>query len=465
MKSVYFVSLGCPKNRVDTEVMLGLVDEKGLRVTARPEDAEVIVVNTCGFIGEAKEESVDTILEMGRYKEEGTCKRLVVTGCLSQRYAGDLQRELPEVDVFLGSGEVDKIVAAVDGADRLSDVADIPRYLYDDRTPRIASTGRHSAYVKIAEGCDRPCGFCIIPKLRGPQRSRTPESVEREVRALVEAGCVEVNLVAQDLTTYGTDLSDPSIDLAALLRRLGRVDGARWIRLHYAYPTATTDRLLDAIAEEPRVAKYLDVPLQHVDDNLLKIMRRGHVGRQVRELVKRARARVPGLTLRTTFIVGHPGETEEAYQRLVEFVEETEFDRVGVFTYSKEEGTHSATLDEMDVPADVAERRRRDLMRLQRRISKKKMKAFVGNDVEVLVDGGSDESEYLYEGRHAGQAPEVDGKVFLSLGDGVPALRPGDVVRARVDRVADYDLAATAVEVIANARRPAGPVRLQVLAG
>lgn len=467
-KSVHFVSLGCAKNRVDTEVMLGLVDRASLRIVAQPEDAEAIVINTCGFIGEAKEESIDTILEMGRYKEAGSCRRLVVTGCLSQRYVGDLQRELPEVDVFMGSGEVDKIVGAVTGQGSLTDVAEVPSYLYDHTTPRLASTARHSAYVKIAEGCDRPCGFCIIPKLRGPQRSRTLASVEAEVAALVQGGAVEVNLVAQDLTTYGTDLpraaGDPEADLATLVRRLGRIDGLRWLRLHYAYPTAMTDALIDAIAAEPRVVKYVDVPLQHIDDEVLKLMRRGYVGKTPRALVEKLRTRIPGLTLRTTLIVGHPGETDAAFARLMDFVEESEFDRVGVFTYSKEEGTHSATLDDLDVPREVAEERRRALMRLQRRISKRKAKALVGAELDVLVDGQSDESEYLYEGRHAGQAPEVDGKVFLSLGEGVASLRPGDVVRAHIDSFADYDLAATATALVTPAPKGKGNAHLPVIA-
>ena len=463
--SVYFVSLGCPKNRVDTEVMLGLVAEEGLRVVATPDEAEVIVVNTCGFIGEAKEESVDTILEMSRWKETGSCRRLVVTGCLSQRYAGDLEREMPEVDTFLGSSDMGLIGAAVRGDRNGIHVAATPSWIYDHTTPRLASTARHTAYVKIAEGCDRPCGFCIIPKLRGPQRSRAPQSVEAEVRALADGGTVEVNLVAQDLTTYGTDLGDPAVNLASLLRRLARVERVRWLRLHYAYPTATTDELLDVIASEPRIAKYVDVPLQHVDDRMLKIMRRGHVGKQSRALVRRIRERIPGVTLRTTFIVGHPGETDEAFARLRDFVEECEFDRVGVFTYSSEDGTHSATLADAAVPGNVAEARRRELMRLQRRISKRKMKAMVGQELDVLVDGPSDESEYLFEGRHAGQAPEVDGKVFLSLDHGVATLRPGDVVRARVDSFADYDLGATALALLERARPAAGRTRLPILRG
>jgi ribosomal protein S12 methylthiotransferase len=449
-QGVYFVSLGCPKNRVDTEVMLGLTDQAGFEITRAPEDAEVIVVNTCGFIGDAKEESIDTILEMAKYKEDGRCKRLVVTGCLSQRYTGDLSRDMPEVDHFLGSGDVNKIVGTLRGEAPRDGVSMDPAYLYDDVTPRLQSLPAYTAYVKIAEGCDRPCSFCIIPKLRGGQRSRSPESVEREVRELVAKGAVEINLVAQDLTTYGDDLAGAG-NLAQLVRRLARTDGLNWLRLHYAYPTATTDELLDAIAEEPRVAKYIDMPLQHVDDDILKKMRRGHVGKTSRALVKKIRERIPGVTLRTTFIVGHPGESEAAFQTLCEFVEEAEFDRVGVFTYSVEEGTHSATLGDR-VPARTMERRRRELMRLQRKISRKKMKAMVGRDLDVLVEGPSEESEYLSVGRHQGQAPEIDGSVFLALGDGIATPRAGDLVRAKVTAFADYDLSATVESVVQKSR-------------
>jgi ribosomal protein S12 methylthiotransferase len=458
-KQVYFVSLGCPKNRVDTEVMLGLAGEQGYAIASAPDDAEVIVVNTCGFIGEAKEESVDTILEMARYKEEGSCKRLVVTGCLSQRYSGDLAREMPEVDQFLGSGDVNRIGEALRGGGPRDGVTMDPAYLYDDVTPRLASLPHYTAYVKIAEGCDRPCAFCIIPKLRGGQRSRAPESVEREVRSLVERGAVEINLVAQDLTTYGWDL-DEKTELAQLVRRLARIDGLRWLRLHYAYPTATTDELLDAIADEARVAKYIDMPLQHIDDDVLKAMRRGYVGKTPRALVAKIRERIPGVTLRTTFIVGHPGETEDAFKRLCDFVEEAEFDRVGVFTFSVEDGTHSATLDGR-VPARTMERQRRELMRLQRRISRKKMRAMVGRELEVLVEGPSEESELVLVGRHQGQAPEIDGQVFLGLADGVDA-RQGDLVRARVTKFADYDLSATA-EAVTLRSRVRRAVKLPVL--
>jgi ribosomal protein S12 methylthiotransferase len=480
---VYFVSLGCPKNRVDTEVMLGLSQSAGYPLTEDPADAEVIVVNTCGFIGAAKEESVDTILEMAAYKTQGRCRRLVVTGCLSQRYPDELLREIPEIDHLLGSGEVDKIAAAIRGSAESSaeagpvvDVAAVPKYIYDHDAPRPASQAFFSRYVKIAEGCDRPCGFCIIPKLRGPQRSRSMDSIATEVERLSREGVVEVNLVAQDLTTYGTDLpydvdrgaARPS--LANLLRRIGTPallsdpGSLRWIRLHYAYPTAVTDELLDVIAESPRVAKYLDVPLQHADDRLLKLMRRGHVGKTVWSLVERARKRIPDINLRTTFIVGHPGETEEAFTRLCEFVRQARFDHVGAFCYSSEEGTHSATLAEA-VPAKEAERRRRELLRLQRSISKQKQRAMRGRHIEVLVEGASDESEYLLQGRHAGQAPEIDGRVYLSLGDACAELllRPGDLVNALVTSSADYDLSATVTAVAQPAYRPPQAVKLRVV--
>jgi ribosomal protein S12 methylthiotransferase len=463
-QAVYFVSLGCPKNRVDTEVMLGLSDRAGFTIARSPEDADAIVVNTCGFIGEAKEESIDTILEMAKHKAEGKAKRLVVTGCLTQRYSGDLSRDLPEVDHFLGSGDVDKIVGALRGESPRDGVSMDPAYLYDDVTPRLQSLPAYTAYVKIAEGCDRPCSFCIIPKLRGGQRSRSAESVEREVRELVARGAVEINLVAQDLTTYGKDL-DGELQLASLVRRLARVDGLRWLRLHYAYPTATTDELLEVIATEPRVAKYIDMPLQHIDDQMLKYMRRGHIGKTSRALVEKIRARIPGVTLRTTFIVGHPGETDAAFANLVDFVREAQFDRVGVFTYSNEDGTHAAKLaaELGAVAPKEMEKRRRELMRVQRTISRKKMKAMVGSEIAVLVEGPSAESEFLFDGRHEGQAPEIDGAVFLALAEGVKAPRQGEVVAARVTGYADYDLAATVERTIAPTRMKRAPTRLPVI--
>ncbi|HZL21047.1 MAG TPA: 30S ribosomal protein S12 methylthiotransferase RimO [Polyangia bacterium] len=446
--NVHFVSLGCPKNRVDTEVMLGHTAEAGHQLVAAPESAEVIVINTCGFIGEAKQESIDAILEMARHKQAGTCKRLVVAGCLSQRYPKELASEMPEVDQFLGTDEVGAIAKAISGTlERLS-VVDTPAYLYDDAAPRRRSQAAHSAYVKIAEGCDRPCAFCIIPKLRGPQRSRTPESVLREVRELVVGGTREICLVAQDLTTYGTDLPDADSPtaprLATLLRQLAAVDGLGWIRLHYAYPSACTDELLDAIGGEPRVAKYLDVPIQHVDTGVLKAMRRGYGERQVRDLVARFRKHVPNGTFRTTFIAGHPGETDAAFQSLCDFVREAELDHVGIFNFSREEGTVAAMLPRR-VPQKEIDARRRELLRIQREVSKKKLRAMRDRTLRVLVEGQSDESEYLLMGRHEGQAPEIDGQVYLSLSPDAVAPIAGTFVEARVTHSAEYDLAAEIV--------------------
>src|SRR4051794_32280348 len=440
-KNIHFVSLGCPKNRVDTEVMLGQVADAGHRVVDDPAQAEVIVVNTCSFIGEAKQESVDAILEMARYKDGGRCERLVVTGCLSQRYPKELADEMPEVDHFLGTDEVGLVARAVIGDAGRVEVAETPRYLYDDLVPRQPSMARHTAYVKIAEGCDRPCAFCIIPKLRGPQRSRGIDDIVAEVRGLAGEGVVEVNLIAQDLTRYGWDAgSSPEsrATLAQLLRALGRVDGVAWIRLHYTFPSAFDDELIDAIASEPRVVKYIDVPLQHISDAMLKRMRRGHSGRVTRELVARLRARIDDVVLRTTFIVGHPGETAAEFDELCAFVAESKFDRAGAFTYSVEPGTVSALLPHR-VDPEVAVERQQALMEIQRQISRERGEAMVGREIDVLVEGVSSESEYLMEGRWYGQAPGIDGVTYLSDGQ----VTPGSLVRVRVTQASDYDLAAT----------------------
>jgi ribosomal protein S12 methylthiotransferase len=439
-RSVYIVSLGCPKNLVDSEIMIGELEGAGHRLVERPEDAEAIVVNTCGFIDAAKEESIDTILEMASYKDGGRCQTLVVTGCLTQRYPDEVAAEIPEIDHLLGSADISKLRRALAGERRqlpVIDVAATPTELYDHRAPRVVSGSRHSTYLKIAEGCDRPCSFCIIPKLRGPQRSRSIDSILEEAARLVDGGARELNLIAQDLTRYGHDLAErPS--LAALLRRLTDVDGLDWIRLHYTYPTAITDELIEVIAGEPRVLSYVDVPLQHIDDELLKRMRRGHSARVTRELIERLRAAIDDLILRTTFIVGHPGETDEAFSRLEDFVTDVEFDRVGVFTYSQEPGTVSALLPNR-VPAEVALERQERLMEIQRRISRSKLESMIGKEIEVLVDGISSESELLLEGRYYGQAPGIDGVVYLADGSAAP----GDLVRARVTDAADYDLAAS----------------------
>jgi ribosomal protein S12 methylthiotransferase len=442
---VYFVSLGCPKNQVDTELMLGQVEAAGHALVDAPDDADVIVVNTCAFIDAAKEESVDTILEMAEHKK--TAKRkLVVTGCLAQRYAGDLVKDIPEIDHILGSSDFPSIAKVLGAAAKsrkklpVVQVTDTPAYIYDHEAPRVRIGAAHTAYVKIAEGCDRPCAFCIIPKLRGPQRSRRIDDIVAEARALGASGVREINLIAQDLTRYGHDEGVAPADrqtLAQLLRAMSKVE-VDWIRLHYTFPSAFDDELIDAIASEPRVVKYVDVPLQHISDPMLKRMRRGHSSRVTRELVKTLKSRIDGLVLRTTFIVGHPGETDAEFDELCEFVAESKFDRAGAFTYSIEPGTVSAMLPNR-VDPDVAAERQQKLMEIQRQISRARHDAMVGKQLDVLVEGVSSESEHLLEGRWYGQAPGIDGVTYLADGEA----KAGSIVRARVTQGSDYDLAAS----------------------
>lgn len=450
-QNIFFVSLGCPKNQVDTEVMLGQVQAAGHALCDVPEDADVIVVNTCAFIDQAKAESINTILEMAEHKKDRAAK-LVVTGCLAQRYADEIAKEIPEIDHILGSSDFPSIARAIAPAAAparsarssargkklpVIQVTETPAYIYDHDAPRVRIGARHTAYVKIAEGCDRPCSFCIIPKLRGPQRSRSIDDIAAEVAQLGAEGVKEVNLIAQDLTRYGWDL-DGRPTLAALLRRIAGTPGIHWIRLHYTFPSAFTDELIDVIAGEPTIAKYVDVPLQHIDDGMLKIMRRGHTARITYELVERLRSRIPGVVLRSTFIAGHPGETEEMFGALKRFLTDVELDRVGVFPYSIEPGTVAAMLPHR-VPQDVADARVAELMALQAEISKTKLERLVGQELEVLVDGISEETDLLLEGRFYGQAPGIDGVVYLADGT-APA---GAIVRARVTQASEHDLAAS----------------------
>ncbi len=440
-QSIYLVSLGCPKNRVDSEVVLGDAAAKGHTIVFSPEEADVIVVNTCGFIESAKEESIDTILEMAQHKS-GKCQELVVTGCLSQRYPTELRQEIPEIDHVLGSGDFREVIKIIEGRSAkqklpVLGVSETPAYLYDHNTPRIITGHQHTAYVKIAEGCDRPCAFCIIPKLRGPQRSRSIESVVSEVTSLCQRGTKEINLIAQDLTRYGVDLADKPT-LAQLLRALQGIEGLAWVRLHYTYPSAFTDELIEVIADTSVVAKYIDVPLQHIDDEMLKKMRRGHSSRVTYDLIERLRSRIEGVVLRSTFIVGHPGESDEAFARLCDFVREAKLDHVGAFTYSKEEGTVSGLLPHR-VDDELMQERQAELMEIQRQISLEKNQAKVGKTIEVLVEGESDESEYLMQGRWYGQAPEIDGSVYLSNCE-API---GALVNALVTDGSDYDIAAS----------------------
>lgn len=446
-KKVYFVSLGCPKNQVDTEVMLGLVRADGHVLVDDPALADMLVVNTCGFIDAAKEESIQTILELGRVKtdaaEAGERKHLVVAGCLSQRYPTELADELPEVDHFLGSADMMGLRNVLGGSAARLGVTPLDRraWLYDHDTPRQTYGLGHSNYVKIAEGCDRPCGFCIIPKLRGPQRSRPVFDIVAEAHALAAQGTREICLVAQDLTTYGTDLPERGLapaNLEGLLDALGEIADLRWIRLHYAYPSAVTDGLISRIAELPKVASYIDVPIQHVDTGVLKKMRRGYGEKLVRELVERIRKQSNKIWLRTTMLVGHPGEDEAAFGRLRDFIAEGEIDHLGVFPWSREDGTVSA-MQPSRVDDDAANERASELMELQAEIRTNKFAALRGQVIEVLVDGISDESEYLLDGRHEGQAPDIDGKVILLDG----TAQPGEFVKARVMQTTAHDLIAS----------------------
>jgi ribosomal protein S12 methylthiotransferase len=452
-----FVSLGCPKNLVDSEVMMGLSQEGGHTLTPDPADADVLVINTCAFIDSAKEESVNTILELAEFKKSGSCKRLVVTGCLGERYRDELKAQIPEIDAVLGTGDVPDIVAAVEGSIKIrkipltlihaespipnpqSLITSLPTYLYDAETPRVFATPRHFAYIKVAEGCDYKCSFCIIPKLRGHFRSRPVEAIVREARALAQRGVRELILISQDTTFYGRDLHDGAT-LSALLRELNRVDGIDWIRLLYLYPTTITDDILDAMAECEKVCKYIDLPLQHAADDVLRRMKRPGTARIYEKLLARIRARVPAVSLRTTFIVGFPGETESEFEQLCAFVRNVRFDHVGVFTYSHEEGTTAYNLPD-DVPAGVKIRRRNTLMAEQKRIVRRAQKRRVGSRVDVMIDGPSPDHELVWKGRLAGQAPEIDPVVYLTEAD-PGSLKAGAVRGAEIVGARDYDLVA-----------------------
>ena len=460
-KTVHFVSLGCPKNRVDSEVMLGVARGAGYDHVDDATDAEVIVVNTCGFIGEAKKESIDAIFEMAAHKEGGRCKKLVVSGCLSQRHPEDLAREMPEVDHFLGSSDMLKLGQVLQGKAERVLVGTPADWLIGASDPRTLSTPRGSAYVKIAEGCNRTCSFCVIPELRGGQRSRRVTDVVAEVIRLVDQGVKEINLVSQDTIAYGRDLpAGERADLPQLVRAVAEVPGLAWVRLFYLYPETITDPLIELLANHPRVVPYVDMPLQHAADAMLRRMRRGHGGARLRKVVSDLRARVPGLTFRSAFIVGHPGETDEEFQELCDFVKWAELDRVGVFRYSDEESARSFTL-EGKVPERTIGARHRKLMAIQRKISQKKSEALIGRELDVLVDGPSDEHEYVMMGRHAGQAPDIDGQVYLSGGE----VQPGEMRRVRISQASDYDLVGElidddAITITAPAQKR---VRLQIL--
>jgi ribosomal protein S12 methylthiotransferase len=438
--TIGLVSLGCPKNLVDSEVMLGQLQQRGHRIASDARDADVIVVNTCAFIDRAKKESIDAILEMAREKQVGRARRLVVTGCLAQRHDEELRREIPEIDATLGTGQVADILRAVEGEATVTDAAEgAPTWVYDHTAPRLLSTAPWMAYLKISEGCDYTCSFCIIPTLRGKHRSRRPDDIVAEAEALAARGVKELVLVAQDSTRYGLDLGRRD-GLAPLLRRLGRIDGVRWIRVMYAYPATLSDAVLDAMAEVDAVVKYVDVPLQHASRRVLERMKRPAARADLMGLVERLRARVPGLALRSSFIVGFPGETDEDFEELVAFVKAVEFDHVGVFTYSDEEGTAAYDLPGR-VPALVKANRKRRLMAAQKRISLRRNRARVGQRHEVLVEGVHPDSDLLLRGRLATQAHEIDGSVLIA--DGSAAA--GSFVTCEITEAHPYDLVARLV--------------------
>jgi ribosomal protein S12 methylthiotransferase len=469
---VGFVSLGCPKNLVDSEVMMGMLTEAGAQLVRRAEDADVIVVNTCSFIDTAQQESVNTILEMARHKSEGRARTLVVAGCLVERFRDEIRKNVPEVDAVIGTGELENILSVVgvhakasssffkilqsrpeadarlaqgrfsrqswDGA-----IGDLPNYLYDDMTPRVLATPGYTAYVKIAEGCDHPCGFCIIPQLRGKFRSRRFESVIAEAERLVHAGVREITLIGQDTTCYGEDFGLRD-GLALLLDKLAGIEDLRWIRFLYAYPNKITSRLLETIAAHENICSYIDVPLQHAASGVLKRMKRGGSGDIFLRSVEEMRRTIPGVTLRTSFIVGFPGETEKEFEELCDFVRAAQFDWMGAFGYSDQEGAAAYAM-ENKVPVREIERRRKRLMQIQRGISKKRKKGLVGKEFELLLQGASEESDLLLEGRTAMHAPEIDGKVFVN--DVPEGLDPqsGHFYRCQITEAHDYDLVAKIV--------------------
>jgi ribosomal protein S12 methylthiotransferase len=468
---VGFVSLGCPKNLVDSEVMMGMLAQAGAQLTPSTNDADVIVVNTCSFIGSAQQESVDTILEMARLKVDGQAKRLVVAGCLVERFRDEIRKEIPDVDAVVGTGELTNVVAAAgltatpannnspftiltsrpegdhrrqhgrfareswDGA-----VADLPNYLYDDRTPRVLATPSFSAYIKIAEGCDHPCTFCIIPQLRGQFRSRRFESVIAEAERLAQSGVREVTLIGQDTTCYGEDL-DVRDGLASLLEKLARIEGLRWIRFLYAYPNKITGRLLETIASHDNVCSYVDVPLQHASPTVLKRMKRGGGADLFLRSIEKMRRIIPDITLRTSFIVGFPGETEKEFEELCDFVRIAEFDWMGTFSYSDQEGAPAFDLQKK-LSAHEVEGRRKKLMSIQKKISRAKKKSLIDREFDLLLMGSSDETDLLLEGRTAMHAPEVDGKVFVNNYPDGATPQKGEFYRCRITEAHDYDLVA-----------------------
>ncbi len=434
-----FVNLGCTKNQVDAEIMLGTLASDGFELSAEPERAEVVIINTCGFIEEAKQESINTIIEHGGLKRSGSCRVLIAAGCLAQRYQGELLKELPELDGVVGTGEIGKIAdicrSLLTPKKRHKRVfISQPPYLYDELAPRVRLGRSHTAYVKIAEGCNRNCAFCAIPIMRGRQRSRPIESIVAEANQLAAEGVKELNLISQDTVNYGVDLGIRQ-GFTALLRELVKVKSLRWIRPFYLYPQQVTDELIDLYAGEERLAKYIDMPFQHINDAMLKRMHRLGGKADITALVEKFRARIPGLTFRTAFIVGFPGETDAAFEELKAYVEDMEFDRVSAFLFSDEEGVPSAQMDGK-VDRGLMQERQNELLAVQEPISLAKSRAFIGRTLEVLVDGASEDTEHVLEGRHEGLAPEIDGVIYINDG----SAKPGDLAKVTITDATTFDL-------------------------
>ena len=447
MPKVGFISLGCPKNLVDSEVMMGVLARDGYELTPRADEADVLVVNTCSFIEPAQKESVDAILEMAEHKKFGSAKKLIVAGCLVERYRDQILEQIPEVDAVVGTGEVERILEAVHGDLRVLP-AEAPAFLYHDLTPRIITTPKHAAYIKIAEGCDHPCTFCIIPQLRGKFRSRRFESVVREAENLAADGTREITLIGQDTTSYGEDLGLRD-GLAQLLAGLAGIEDLLWVRFLYAYPNRVTQELLDTLAAHPRLAKYMDMPLQHASRNVLARMKRGSHGDAFLKLLERIRSTIPGVTMRTSFIVGFPGETENDFDELCDFVKAGQFDWLGVFEYSDVDHAGSFVLDGKLEQETIADRRNR-LMAMQKRISRERLRAWKGRTETALLEGPSKDNPMVWEARLQGMAPEIDGKLYVTdieLPDGRLA-DTGDAVRVEIAKTDSYDLIGRVVEIL-----------------
>ena len=435
LKKIGMVSLGCPKNTVDSEIVLGSLTDKGYSVTSNEGDADVIIVNTCGFIDSAKEESIDAILEMAEYKRKGNCQKLIVMGCLSQRYKDELLKEIPEIDYLAGAGDFKSVAEMIESKNGIkkSKVRE-PVFDFNENTPRILTTPRYTAYVKIAEGCSNRCSFCIIPKIRGPFKSRNVDSIVSEAKILSDKGVKELNLISQDTTMFGTDTGLKN-GLSELLKRLVKIDGVRWIRLLYCYPTFLNDELIEIMKNEEKICKYIDLPLQHSHDDILKAMMRQEREGEIRDLIFRIRDAIPDIAIRTAFIVGFPGETERHFEHLSSFVKEMKFDHLGVFTYSPEEGTKAVEIPN-HVLEDVKNKRKDTIMEIQKRLSLEKNKRFIGTTKDVLVEETTGSDEFLISGRMQTQAPEIDGVVYIEKSE----VRAGDILPVKITKAMEYDL-------------------------